>query len=178
VSPIHADFWVPQQALSQLKVGQSVRLRCDAYPGGSWVGQLTAINPEVDTATRNIRIRATFENADGRLRPGMFANVQVLAPEKRKVLVIPATAPIFAPYGDSVFTIEDGKGPDGKPARTVKQRAVRLGERRGDFVEVTSGLTAGETIASSGAFKLRNGMSVVENNALAPAAELSPTPAD
>jgi membrane fusion protein (multidrug efflux system) len=130
VSPIYADFWLPQQALAQLKAGQRTRMRCDAYPGASWEGVVQAINPEVDAATRNVRVRATFPNGDGRLKPGMFANVQVLAPEKRKVLVIPATAPIFAPYGDSVFAIEDGKGMDGKPAHTVKQRAVRLGERR------------------------------------------------
>jgi membrane fusion protein (multidrug efflux system) len=178
VTPIYADFWLPQQALAQLKAGQKSRLRCDAYPGASWEGEVTAINPEVDAATRNVRVRATFPNADGRLRPGMFANVQVLSPERRKVLVIPATAPIFAPYGDSVFSIADGQGPDGKPARTVKQRAVRLGERRGDFVEVVSGLSAGDSVVSSGAFKLRNDVAVVENNALAPDARMAPTPAE
>jgi membrane fusion protein (multidrug efflux system) len=177
VTPIYADFWLPQQALAQVKLGQLARLRCDAFPGASWDGQVTAINPDVDPATRNVRIRATFPNADGRLRPGMFANVQVVAPDRRKVLIITATAPIFAPYGDSVFTIEDGTGPDGKPTRTVKQRAVRLGERRGDFVEVLSGLSAGDVVVSSGAFKLRNGMAVVENNALAPSAQLAPAPA-
>jgi membrane fusion protein (multidrug efflux system) len=178
VTPIHADFWLPQQALAELKVGQRTRLRCDAYPGASWDGEVTAINPEVDAATRNVKVRATFTNADGRLRPGMFANVQVLAPQKRKVLVVPATSVMFAPYGDSVFTIDEAKGKDGQPALTVKQQTVRLGERRGDFVEVVDGLPPEATVVSRGAFKLRNGMAVVVNNALAPAARLTPTPAE
>jgi membrane fusion protein (multidrug efflux system) len=178
VSPIHADFWVPQQALAELKPGQKVRMRTDTFPGPDWEGEISTINPEVDVATRNVRVRATFRNEDGRLRPGMFANVDVFSSERKPVLLIPATAVIFAPYGDSVFAIEDQKDRSGRPSKVARQKFVRLGERRGDFVAVASGLSAGDTIVSAGAFKLRNGMAVAVNDALAPDASLSPKPTD
>ena len=178
VSPIHVDFWLPQQALAELKVGQRVRVRVDIFPNASWEGEITTVNPEVDVATRNVRVRATVQNGDGRLRPGMFASVEVLSSEKHNVLVIPATAVVYAPYGDSVYVIEEKPGPSGQAALSARQRFVRVGERRGDFVAVTSGLSAGETVVSSGAFKLRNGEAVAVNNALAPNPELAPHPAD
>ncbi len=178
VSPIHADFWFPQQALAELRLRQRARLRTDVFGDATWSGEITAINPEVDVATRNVRVRATFSNADGRLRPGMFANVEVLSSERKPVLIVPATAVIYAPYGDSVFAIERKNDGNGNANAVAQQKFVRLGERRGDFVAVTSGLSAGETIVSSGAFKLRNGMAVAVNNALAPGAKLAPKPAD
>jgi membrane fusion protein, multidrug efflux system len=178
VTPIYADFWLPQQALATLKAGQRVTMTTDTYPGARWEGVVSVINPEVDAATRNVRVRASFPNADGRLRPGMFVNVDVLAATRRDVLVIPATSVIFAPYGDSVFIIEKKKDAGGKESLAVRQKFVRLGERRGDFVAVAEGLSAGETVVSNGAFKLRNGSAVVVNNALAPAADLRPKPAD
>ena len=136
------------------------------------------INPEVDVATRNVRIRGTFENTDGRLTPGMFVNVEVLSHDKQSVTLIPATAVIFAPYGDSVFAVEEKKDPSGKTTLVAHQKFVRLGERRGDFVTVISGVSPGETVVSTGAFKLRNGMAVAVNNELTPAPELAPKPAD
>ncbi len=178
VSPIHADFWLPQQALAELRAGQKVSLRTDTFPQARWDGEITTVNPEVDVATRNVRVRATFPNADGRLRPGMFGNAEVFSSESKHVLIIPATAVLFAPYGDSVFAIEEKKDESGKTAAVAQQKFVRLGERRGDFVAVTSGLSPGETIVSSGGFKLRNGMAVAVNDALAPGAELAPRPTD
>ncbi len=178
VSPIHAEFWLPQQSLADLKVGQRVRMRVDIFPGSGWEGEVTTVNPEVDVATRNVRVRATVENPDGRLRPGMFANVEVVSSEKRTVAVIPATAVIYAPYGDSVFVLDEKGEGAGKAAPVARQRAVRLGERRGDFVEVLSGLSPGETVVSAGAFKLRNGSAVAVNNALAPDVQIAPRPAD
>ncbi len=178
VTPIHADFWMPQQAVAELKSGQPVRLRTDPFPDARWDGAITTVNPEVDAATRNVRVRATFPNADGRLRPGLFANVDVVSGDPRKILQVPATAVIFAPYGDSVYALaekDDGKG--GK-ALVAQQKFVRLGERRGDFVAVVSGLKPGERIVGSGGFKLKNGMPVAVNDALAPGAELAPRPAD
>jgi len=177
IHPIHADFWLPQQALTDLASGMKVRLRTDVFPQQSWEGEVTTINPEVDVSTRNVRVRATFSNPDGRLRPGMFANVDVISPQKRSVVAIPSTAVIYAPYGDSVFALEKKEGAnDG--ALVARQKFVRLGERRGDLVAVISGLTAGETVVSSGAFKLRNGAAVVVRNDFAPAAELAPKPVD
>jgi membrane fusion protein, multidrug efflux system len=177
VDPIYAEFALGQQALAELKLGQEARLRTDIFPGASWQGKISTINSEVDVATRNVRIRATFPNADGRLRPGMFVNVDVVSAEKHPVLVIPATAVLYAPYGDSVFVIEEKKD-EGKAQTIARQRFVRLGERRGDLVAVVSGLSAGETLVSSGAFKLRNGVAVVVKNEMAPSAELNPTPID
>lgn len=179
VSPIYAEFSLPQQSLAELKTGQRVDLHTDTFPGAKWEGQLSTINSEVDVATRNVRLRATFENADGRLRPGMFANIDVLAHEKKSVIAIPATAVLYAPFGDSVFVLEEKKHEKtGKPVTVAQQKFIRLGERRGDFVAVDSGLAAGQTIVSSGAFKLRNGMEVAVNNQLAPKTDLSPKPVD
>ena len=178
VSPIYVEFSLPQQSLADLKVGQKVRVRADIFPGASWEGKISVINPEVDVATRNVRMRGTFENADGRLTPGMFVNVEVLSNETQKVTLIPATAVIFAPYGDSVFAVEEKADAKGKPGLIAHQKFVRLGDRRGDFVAVVSGLSPGETVVSTGAFKLRNGMAVTVNNALAPAPELAPKPSD
>lgn len=176
VTPIHADFWVSQRALGQLRQGLAVHLHTDAFPDERWDGRITVVNPEVDVATRNVRVRATFPNADGRLRPGMFVNVEAISPEKRPVLIVPATAVIFAPHGDSVFAIEQKKDEAGKEQTIARQKFVRLGERRGDFVAVVSGLSAGDQVVSSGAFKLRNGAAVTIDNALAPDAELTPRP--
>lgn len=177
VTPIYAEFSLPQQAVAELKLGQKVDVLTDTYPGSKWQGAVTIINPEVDIATRNVRVRATLENPDGRLTPGMYVAVDVLSDEQRPVTSIPATSVIFAPYGDSVYVVEANKEA-GKSGLLAKQRFVRLGERRGDFVAVVSGLSAGEQVVSGGAFKLRNGVSVVVNNALATPAELSPKPSD
>ena len=179
IHPIYADFWLPQQALADLIPGMRARLRTDVFAKKSWEGTVSVINSEVDVSTRNVRVRAVFPNPDGRLLPGMFANVEVLAPEKRPVLVIPATAVLYAPYGDSVFALEEAPPQAGQaPGLIAKQKFVRLGERRGDLVAVASGLTAGETVVSSGAFKLRNGSAVVVRNDLAPTAELAPNAVD
>src|SRR5438093_1952178 len=110
IHPIHADFWLPQQALTDLASGLKVRLPTDVFPQQSWEGAVTTINHEVDVSTRNVRVRATFPNPDGRLRPGMFANVDVISPQKRSVVAIPSTAVIYAPYGDSVFVLEKKEG--------------------------------------------------------------------
>jgi membrane fusion protein (multidrug efflux system) len=173
VTPIHAEFWLPQQVLSDLHVNMRAQMTTDVFPGKKWDGVVTTINPEVDISTRNVRVRATFPNPDSSLRPGMFASVAVLSNDERPALVIPATAVIYAPYGDSVFSVEN-KDKD----LVAHQKFVRLGERRGDLVAVTTGLDPGETIVSSGAFKLHNGSTLVVHNDLAPDAKLSPTPTD
>jgi membrane fusion protein (multidrug efflux system) len=178
VDPIYAEFWLGQQALAEVKAGQPARLRTDTFPGSTWDGAITTVNTEVDVATRNVRVRATFANEDGRLRPGMFANVEVLSREVRPVLTIPATAVLYAPFGDSVFVVEEKKDESGKATLVARQKFVRLGERRGDLVAVASGLATGDTVVSAGAFKLRNGVAVVVKNDLAPQAEVAPNPAE
>ena len=178
LDPVYVDFALPQQRLAKLSTGLEVRVRSDAVPGREFVGKLTAIDSAVDVMTRNIALQATLENHDHTLRPGLFAKVDVILPAKKSVLVIPATAIAYAPYGDSVFVIEKKKDPkSGKQSQVLRQQFIRTDETRGDFVSVTNGLKAGEVIASSGVFKLRNGMEVTINNQLAPKPELSPTPA-
>ncbi len=174
-TPVYVDFNLPQQRLAELKEGLLVRAKSDAYPDQAFTGELSAINAEVDPATRNIRLRATFHNEDRHLLPGMFVNVEIELPRDEQLLVIPVTSVIYAPYGDSVFVVEDAKEGEGK---VVRQQFIRLGESRGDFVAVTRGLELGQTIVAVGGFKLRNETAVVINNDLAPKPELNPTPAD
>ena len=136
---------------------------------------MTAINPDLDAATRSVRVRAKFANADELLRAGMFVRVTVILPEEKPVLVIPATAVLRAPYGDSVFIVSpDAKG--GSTNLVVQQKFIRTGRSRGDFVSVESGLKAGDRVAKAAVFKLRNGMNVVENNDVAPKTSQTPTP--
>jgi membrane fusion protein, multidrug efflux system len=179
LSPVYADFTLPQQELARLKPGMRVRLTSDTYPDRKFEGTLTAINPELDSTTRSIGLQATLDNPDQLLRPGMFARVEVLLPEEKDVLVIPATSVLSAPYGDSVYIIESKPGKDAtKPQLTVRQQFIRTGLGRGDYITVASGLKAGDKIVSSGIFKLRTGMSVIENNDLAPKSSETPRPSD
>jgi membrane fusion protein (multidrug efflux system) len=178
LSPVYADFSLPQQELARLNTGTKVQVTTDAYPDKQFAGTLSAINPELDQSTRSVRLQATFENADQLLRPGMFVRVEVLLPEEQNVLVIEATSVLSAPQGDSVYVVEEKPGTDGKPALTVRQQLIRSGRARGDLLSVETGLKPGERIVRSGIFKLRNGMAVVENNSLTPKSEAAPHPID
>jgi membrane fusion protein (multidrug efflux system) len=179
LDPIFVDFLLPQQHLAQVQTGLPVRVVTDALLGEVVDGKITAINPQVDSATRNIRIQATIPNAEERLRPGMFVNVAVVLPAKTKVLCIPATAVLYAPYSDSVFVVEEKTDEkSGKTGRAVRQQFAQLGEKRGDFVAIVSGLKEGDTVVSTGVFKLRNGQSVIEDNTLAPEFKIAPKPDD
>jgi membrane fusion protein (multidrug efflux system) len=179
LSPAYADFTLPQQELAQLKTGMPVRVTTDAFPGREFLGKLTAINPDLDSNTRSVALQASFENADQSLRPGMYARIEVLLPEEKSVLVIPATSVLSNPYGDIVYVIESKAGAStNKPVLTVNPQVIRTGRARGDFVSVETGLKAGDRVVSSGTFKLRKGMSVVENNDLVPKSEKSPRPPD
>lgn len=178
--PIFVNFLVPQQQLPQMQLGYPVRITSDGLPEGQVVtGAITAVNPDVDAASRNVRVQATVANQEELLRPGMFVNVTVVLPATSPVLAIPATAVLYAPYSDSVFIVEDAKAEEGNAGgKVVRQQFVRLGEKRGDFVAVTSGLAPEQTLVSTGVFKLRNGQSVVVDNALAPEFKLAPQPKD
>ena len=179
LDPIYANFSLPQQQLTRIRQDLKVRVTTDARPGEVIEGTITAINPQVETATRNIMVQATIPNGNQHLRPGMFINVAVLLPEKDTVLVIPATAVLNAPYSDSVFIVENAaRDKESSPGKAVRQQFVKLDERRGDFVAVIAGLKEGETVVSTGVFKLRNGQAVTVDNTLAPDFKLSPTPKD
>ena len=133
----------------------------------------------VDNVTRNVGLQATLDNHDHALRPGMFAKVDVILPQKSKTLVIPGSAVLNAPYGDSVFVIEKQKDEKtGKESQIIRQQFVRVGESRGDLISINEGLKAGETVVATGVFKLRNGMAVTINNDLAPKPQENPTPVD
>ena len=164
LDPVYVEFSLPQQQLGAVADGMLVRVRADAYPEAPFEGRLTAVNPQVDPVTRSVRMQATFANADGRLRPGMFVAVDVVLPEAQEVLAIPETAVVYAPYGSTVFVAKEGEaGPDGKKPLVAELRNVRLGIRRGDFVSVISGLKAGERIVTNGGLKLRQGSVVMES---------------
>jgi membrane fusion protein (multidrug efflux system) len=178
LDPIYVDFLLPQQLIAGLAVGQPLKLITDAYPGRSFEGKLTAINSEIDPVTRNIRLQGTLQNSDGALRPGMFARVILTLGEAEEVVSVPATALISAPYGDSVFVLETETAEDGAARTVARQRFIRTGRARGDFVSVTQGVKPGETVVTAGAFKLRNGTPVEVSNDLAPQPELAPTPPD
>ena len=172
LDPIHVDFSVPQQALSGLAEGRPVKVAAEGVPG-ELAGTVTAVDSVGDAATRNVRVEATFANPEARLRPGMFVETRVEEGSGEAVVSVPASAISYAPYGDSVFVIESATN-TASPGLVVRQQFIRTGRTRGDFVSVTSGLKAGQRVASAGLFKLRNGMSVVENNEIAP--KLSETP--
>lgn len=168
--PVYVNFAVPQGEMGRLRPGTAVQLKPE---GGSEVlakGRITAVDSVVDPATRNVQIQATFDNADNRLRPGMFVEAQVVMGASQVVVTLPASAVSYAPYGDSVFVVENGK--------TVRQQFVKLGGARGDQVAVLSGLKAGEEVVTSGVFKLRNGAAVQVNNKIQPANSPTPRPED
>jgi len=174
--PIYADFAVPQQQVANLRPGTAVELTAE---GRSSQGKISAVDSVVDRATRNIQVRATFANADGRLHPGMYVEARIALGASQPVLVLPASAISYAPYGDSVFVVEDVKDPKSrKTYRGVRQQFVKLGGSRGDQVAVLSGLKPGEEIVTSGVFKLRNGAAVQVNNKIQPAGEAAPRPED
>lgn len=178
IDPIHINFRLPQQYLSRVQSGLTVRVTNDALPGQSLEGKITAVSPQVDMATRNVEIQATLANKAGHLRPGMFANVSVVLPARKEVLAVPATAILHAPYSDSVFVVTS-KAPQEKAAQgTVRQQFVRLGEKRGDYVAIVKGLEPGQDVVSTGVFKLRDGQPVRVDNSLSLEFKLAPEPKD
>jgi membrane fusion protein, multidrug efflux system len=176
LDPILIDFYVPQQVLAHLKVGQAVSATVDTYPDASFRGAVTSINSKVDSASRNVQVRASFRNADRRLIPGMYATVQIEGAEATEQLTVPQTAITYNAYGNTVFVVEQsGKDDKGRPKSVAKQRFVQLGATRGDQVAVVSGIKPGDVVVTAGQIKLRSGSSVVVNNAILPANEINPT---
>lgn len=176
---VYVDFSVPQQKILQITQEMKIRVESDAIPDEVFNGDISAVNLEVDPVTRNVQVRAIVKNPKEKLRTGMFVNVELILPERQKVLPIPATAVLYAPFGNSVFVIDETKNEkSGESQKVLRQQFVILGQARGDFVDVTDGLKNGETVVSSGVFKLRSGSPVVIDNTLAPKASLEPNPKD
>src|SRR6185436_14376999 len=162
--PVYVVFTVPQQELGRLTAGTQVDVTSDALGGATETGRIAAIDSVIDEATRNVRVQAAFDNRSGLLKPGMFVEAKLSRGAKQSVVTLPTSAISYAPFGDSVFIIEDVKGPDGKTYRGVRQQFVKLAGARGDQVAVISGVKPGEEVVSSGVFKLRPGAAVVVNN--------------
>jgi membrane fusion protein, multidrug efflux system len=173
--PIYVNFSLPQENLEQIAVGKKIRVKANGISGDQFEGEITAIDSRFDESTRNITIQGTVANAENRLRPGMFVNVEVVQPEQ-DVVSIPATSISYAPYGDSVYVIKDIQGPDGKSFKGVLQQIVKTGPTRGDQVSILSGVKAGDEVVSSAPFKLRSGIPVKVDNSVQPGNEANPTP--
>ena len=189
LNPIYVNFGVPQQDAGQARVGRAVRVTAGDPPSPSAsagqaadrldvaiTGRVTAIDSVVDEKTRNVQVQATLANPDGKLRPGMFVQTELVLGASRPVVSLPASAISYAPFGDSVFVVTDLKDPAGKTYRGVRQQFVKIGSARGDQVAIASGINPGDEVVTSGVFKLRNGAAVQINNKVRPANNPAPKP--
>jgi membrane fusion protein (multidrug efflux system) len=175
--PIYADFGLPQQELTRLQPGLEVRLQADAYPSRTFTGKIETTSPRVRDDTRNVGVRAVFPNPAEALRPGMFARVSVILPESSTVLVLPASAITYSPYGDSVYVVETETTPEGS-RQVARQRFVEVGPRRGDQTSIRKGLKASDQVVVAGQMKLRNGAAVRIDNSILPGNQAAPKPAE
>ena len=179
LDPIYVDFILPQQTLGEIKVGQRVGMTIDTYPGQTFTGVISAINPRVDASTRNLQLRATLANPDRKLLPGMYATVGIDTGAVQRYVTLPQTAITFSAYGDSVYVVQDqGKGDNGQPQLVARQTFVTTGPTRGDQVAILNGIKPGDTIVSAGQIKLHNGAPILINNTVTPAADANPVPVD
>ncbi|MBP2551036.1 membrane fusion protein (multidrug efflux system) [Neorhizobium galegae] len=177
LDPLYVDVYLPQQALSQLKVGQEVNTSVDVYPGRVFKGEISAINPKVDTTTRNVLVRATIQNSDGALLPGMFSRVAIAVGSLQQLVTLPQTSIVYNPYGDSVFIVGD-KSKSDQPQDVVRQVFVKTGSVRGDNVAVVDGVQPGDSVVIAGQIKLRNGTPVKVDNSHVPPAQDAPAITD
>lgn len=165
LSSLYVDFYVPEQTVPRLAVAQSVNVGVSAYPGQTFVGAISAINPKVEDSTRNVLVRATLANPDGKLLPGMFANLQVILPDVAAGIVVPESAVTYTLYGNSMYVVTQKKAADGsvekddkgQPVLIVERRLVETGERRDGLVLVTKGIQSGEQVVIAGQIRLDNG---------------------
>ncbi len=181
LDPIYVDFYLPQQALDQVSVGQPVVARIDTYPNQTFTGKISAVNPKVDQNTRNVQIRATMDNPEHRLLPGMYATVDITVGAPRKYVTLPQTSIAFSSYGDTVYVVDkqaNGAAPGGQPQLVARQTFVTTGPTRGDQIAVLKGVNPGDTVVTGGQVKLRNGVSVIINNAVQPSDDPNPKPVD
>lgn len=160
LSGLYVDFNMPEQSLPQLALGQKVLLQVAAFPGQTFNATLSAINPKVDENTRNLLVRASLANPDGKLLPGMFASLLVLLPDPQPQVVVPESAITYTLYGNSVYVVSPNQNSDGQPQLIAEQRTIRTGERRDGVVVVSEGLKAGERVVSAGQLKLTPGAAI------------------
>ncbi len=179
LDPIYLDFVLPQQALNGVAVGQTVTATVDAFPGESFEGRIAAISSKVDQASRNVQVRASLANPARKLRPGMFASIDVATGKPERFITLPQTAIVYAPYGDSVFIAQKSDGKDSKGTELLaRQSFVRLGAKRGDEVAVLEGLPEGALVVTAGQIKLRNGSPLKISDGPSPPVDADPKPQD
>ncbi len=178
IDPIYADFYLPQQQLGQLAIGQTIVVDTNAYSGQTFTGKIQSMNPRVDSATRNIQIEATVDNRERKLLPGMYANVKIDAGTAQRYLTLPQTAITYNPYGATVFIVRQGAQPNaqGKALPVAQQVFVTPGPTRGDQVAILKGVEAGMQVVTSGQLKLKNGTPLIINNSVQPADNPNPAP--
>lgn len=179
LDPIFVDFFLPQQALATLKTGQAVSVKIDTYPNQDFTGTISVINPKVDLNTRNVQVRATLNNPEHQMLPGMYATVMVVTGAAQPHITLPRAAITFNPYGATVYIV-DNKGQDdkGKAKLIARQTFVTTGESRGDQIAVIKGVNEGDTVVTSGQIKLHNGSPVLLNNSVQPSNDAVPQPID
>jgi membrane fusion protein (multidrug efflux system) len=173
---MYVDFWLPQQAIAKIHMDAAVDFTVDVFPEDKFTAKISAVNPQIDSETRNIKVQAIADNSSGKLRPGMYVKVDVKLPETNNYVAIPSSSINFAPYGNSVFIIEKLKDPKGKEYLGVRQQIVEVGKRRGEQIAIIKGIKNGEEVVTSGVFKLRPGIAVSVNNAFAPQNEINSNP--
>jgi membrane fusion protein (multidrug efflux system) len=174
LNPIYINFSLPQQYTTDLKVGQPVQVTVDAFPGETFAGRVSALNPQVDDATRNFQVQATLDNPGEKLKPGMYGSVAVALPHEDSFITLPETAIVYNPYGDAVYILEKSKDASGADALIARQQFVELGDTRGDQVAILKGVKPGDEIVTAGQIKLRNGSAVQVNNSVQPSANPAP----
>ncbi|MEI8010920.1 MAG: efflux RND transporter periplasmic adaptor subunit [Candidatus Omnitrophota bacterium] len=175
---ILVDFYIPQQEVARVAVGQKVDVLVDAYPERKFLGVVTVINPRVEDDSRNVLVEALMDNAKNELFPGMFVTAEVEAGAVNQYVTIPQSAVTFNPYGATVYFLEKKNGDSQAPGMVARQTFITTGETRGDQVAVLKGLKAGDEIVTSGQMKLKNGSPVVVNNEVVPANDAAPQPVD
>ena len=179
LNPMLIDFDVPQKQIDLIHVGMKAELSTSAVPGKTFVGEVTAVEPQIDTSTRNLTVRARVANPGDELLPGVFASVTLQQGAPKQYITLPNAAVVYNPYGDTVYLVKDeGKGPDGKPRLVAEQRFITTGPQRGDQVAVLKGLKPGDTVVTSGQLKLRNGTPLLINNSVRPSDSPDPTVSD
>jgi membrane fusion protein (multidrug efflux system) len=178
LDPILVDFYLPQQTLGQIKVGETVEVTTDAYPGRTFPGQITSLNSKVDSSSRMLQVRATIPNADQALLPGMYLNVSTISGAAQQLVTIPLAAVAFNPYGSLVYVLHDQKDDQGHDQHVVVQQFVTTGDTRGDQVSILKGVGPHDVVVTAGQLKLHNNASVKIDNAVQPTADAAPVPVD
>jgi membrane fusion protein, multidrug efflux system len=178
LDPIYVDFYLPQQSIEQARVGQKVIVKVDTYPDQAFTGEIAAVNPKVDANSRNVQVRATLDNADHKLLPGMYARVEISTGSPLQYVTLPQTAVSYNPYGSTVYLVEESKNGKGEPEKLARQSFITTGATRGDEVAVLTGVKDGDVVVSGGQLKLHNGSLLAINNEIEPTTDANPTPSE